>query len=148
MYKSVIFIRLYCLESVRLVNGNGPHEGRVEIYYKCFWGTICGYEREWTLRDADVICRQLGYPSAIQAWANSHFGRGPGSILLSNVACNGSESSIEECSHSGWFDTRNCDDDVVGVTCSTDHRTIQVLPGEISSFSSSTNTCLKLKMTS
>ncbi|XP_038051810.1 deleted in malignant brain tumors 1 protein-like [Patiria miniata] len=104
--------------SVRLVNGNTPNEGRVEVYYKCFWGTIC--HNGWTIRDANVICRQLGYPSASQAWRNAHFGRGSGPILLDKVACKGTEESIEQCEHSGWF-THGCQHYYdAGVTCNTD----------------------------
>ena len=118
--------------SVRLVNGIGPHEGRVEVYYKCFWGTICAQDRsEWTLRDANVICRQLGYPSAIQAWTRAHFGEGFGPILLERVTCNGSESSIEECGHSGWFDVDCRHNQDVGVTCATEEDDTKVQESEI-----------------
>ncbi|XP_038052403.1 deleted in malignant brain tumors 1 protein-like [Patiria miniata] len=102
--------------SVRLVNGNAPNEGRVEVYYKCHWGTIC--HNGWSIRDAHVICRQLGYPSASQAWHSAHFGRGSGPILLSNVACRGNESSIDQCDHSGWHVTSGCRHySDAGVTC-------------------------------
>ncbi|XP_038052393.1 deleted in malignant brain tumors 1 protein-like [Patiria miniata] len=106
-------------EPVRLVNGNMPNEGRVEVYYKCFWGTIC--HSGWSIRDADVICRQLGYPSASQAWWNAHFGRGSGPILLNDVACKGTEESIDQCEHSGWFNHQQCPhSNDAGVTCNTD----------------------------
>ena len=44
---------------VRLVNGSGPHEGRVEICVNEAWGTICS--NSWSSFDAKVVCRQLGY---------------------------------------------------------------------------------------
>ena len=86
---------------VRLVRGDIPNEGTVEVYHQCFWGTISS--RGWSIKEANVICRQLGYPSASQAWQNAHFGQGSGPILLANVVCNGEESSIDQCDHSGWF---------------------------------------------
>ena len=46
---------------VRLVNGSGPHEGRVEICVNEAWGTICS--NSWSSFDAKVVCRQLGYTS-------------------------------------------------------------------------------------
>ncbi|XP_038052383.1 deleted in malignant brain tumors 1 protein-like [Patiria miniata] len=105
-----------CPVLVRLVNGGAPNEGRVEVNYECHWGTVCS--QDWTIRDAHVVCRQLGYPSASQAWHSAHFGEGSGSILLNNVACRGNESSIDECHHSGWYVTSGCGHySDAGVTC-------------------------------
>ena len=44
---------------VRLVNGSGPHEGRVEVCINEAWGSICS--NEWDDKDADIVCKQLGY---------------------------------------------------------------------------------------
>ena len=46
---------------VRLVNGSGPHEGRVEICVNEAWGTVCS--NSWSTSDAKVVCRHLGYTS-------------------------------------------------------------------------------------
>ena len=45
---------------VRLVGGSAQDEGRVELCSNNAWGTICddGFDEN----DANVICRQLGYP--------------------------------------------------------------------------------------
>ena len=45
---------------IRLVGGSVADEGRVELCLNNAWGTICddGFDE----RDANVICRQLGYP--------------------------------------------------------------------------------------
>ena len=50
-------------ESVRLVGGLSPYEGRVEVCNNGQWGTICngGY---WNYREAMVVCRQLGFTTA------------------------------------------------------------------------------------
>lgn len=44
---------------VRLVNGSGPHEGRVEVCINKAWGTIC--RSSWNENDIHVACRQLGH---------------------------------------------------------------------------------------
>lgn len=45
---------------LRLVDGPVPHVGRVEICWNEIWGTIC--DGFWSTFDANVACRQLGYP--------------------------------------------------------------------------------------
>lgn len=48
---------------VRLVAGQAPDQGRVEYCLGGIWGTICG-DNSWDNREAQVICRQLGYENA------------------------------------------------------------------------------------
>jgi deleted-in-malignant-brain-tumors protein 1 len=45
---------------VRLIGGANKYEGRVEICINGAWGTVC-YSYYWDVRDARVVCRQLGH---------------------------------------------------------------------------------------
>ena len=47
---------------IRLVGGNSPSEGRVEVCFGGAWGTVC--DDQWRERpefNANVACRQLGF---------------------------------------------------------------------------------------
>ncbi len=92
---------------MRLANGISPFEGRVEVLYEGVWGTVC--DRRWELVNAKVVCRQLGYGTALAALERAAFGEGKGHIWLSSVECQGNENSISECWHYGWGDARGCD---------------------------------------
>ncbi|KAL3979826.1 groucho [Sarotherodon galilaeus] len=94
-----------CAVQVRLVDGSGECSGRVEVFYKGQWGTVC--DDDWEMSDADVVCRQLGCGHAVSAPTSAHFGRGTGPIWLDNVECSGQESALSHCSHPG-FGKNNC----------------------------------------
>ena len=104
--------------SVRLVDGSSSSEGRVEVYYQGAWGTVC--DDLFDIQDATVICRQLGFPSATRAVsAAGEFSVGDGPILLDNLECTGTESTLSDCSHAGWT-VNNCGhSEDAGVVCST-----------------------------
>uniref|UniRef100_A0A3P9CH73 SRCR domain-containing protein n=1 Tax=Maylandia zebra TaxID=106582 RepID=A0A3P9CH73_9CICH len=92
----------------RLVDGSVECSGRVEVFYKGQWGTVC--DDDWEMSDADVVCRQLDCGHAISAPLSAHFGRGSGPVWLDNVACSGQESALTHCSHDG-FGENNCGHD-------------------------------------
>ena len=98
----------------RLVNGQGAHEGRVEILYAGVWGAICN--DLFNLTAANVVCRQLGYPDAVRV--TSSFGSDSAQIWLDDVQCTGNEASIDQCSHNG-FNIYDCNfwTDQIGVEC-------------------------------
>lgn len=44
---------------IRLLGGQVPSEGRVEICVNKAWGTVC--DDVWTTGDANVACKQAGF---------------------------------------------------------------------------------------
>uniref|UniRef100_A0A8C9JF62 Galectin 3 binding protein n=1 Tax=Panthera tigris altaica TaxID=74533 RepID=A0A8C9JF62_PANTA len=59
---------------VRLADGDSANEGRVEIFYRGQWGTVC--DNLWDLTDASVVCRALGFENATKALGRAAFGPG------------------------------------------------------------------------
>lgn len=59
------------------------------------------------------------YRGRSTAVSNARFGQGTGPILLDDVLCKGTETSILQCRSKGWY-TNNCDHtEDVGVSCNT-----------------------------
>ncbi|XP_030844597.1 neurogenic locus Notch protein isoform X1 [Strongylocentrotus purpuratus] len=102
---------------VRLAgSGSSANQGRVEVYINEQWGTVC--DNLWGINDADVVCRQLGFPGASGVTRDAKtFGAGSGPILLDRVRCVGDETSILDCMKSaiGFHSCLHSDD--AGVIC-------------------------------
>ncbi|KAJ8034628.1 hypothetical protein HOLleu_21545 [Holothuria leucospilota] len=106
------------IQNLRLVQGVAPwsnSSGRLEVFFNNEWGTICN--DGWDLVDATVVCRELGYPEVLTIYQNAFFGNASGYIWLTNVQCNGNESSLSECQHEIFAEPQCSHHQDVGVLC-------------------------------
>ena len=98
--------------NIRLVGGTGKHEGRIEVYKKDKWGTVC--DDHFDMYDAHLACNEMGFSAAKSI---RKFGPGSGSIHLDDLECTGKERSLFDCPHSG-IGNHNCGhNEDVGVVC-------------------------------
>ena len=101
------------LSAVRLVGGQSPDSGRVEVYHNGTWGTVCSYS--WDLRDGQVVCRMLGYTSAAEV---KQYRPGTKLMRLCGLQCNGKENNLFDCPVSRYMRIRYFrDHNDAGVTC-------------------------------
>ncbi|XP_049320450.1 scavenger receptor cysteine-rich type 1 protein M130 isoform X3 [Astyanax mexicanus] len=102
-------------DSVRLVDGGNRCAGRVEVLHRGHWGTVC--DDYWDMRDAAVVCRELGCGEAIDAPRRARFGSGSGPIWVEYANCAGSESSLKNCRSYDWGRQRCNHDEDAGAVC-------------------------------
>ncbi|NWH75061.1 C163A protein, partial [Piaya cayana] len=81
---------------------DGPHRcaGRVELFYRGTWGTVC--DGRWDLGDAAVTCRQAACGPPLALPARGRFPGGLGPVWLGDVNCTGSEAALSHCPSSPW----------------------------------------------
>ncbi|CAB4020050.1 Receptor-type tyrosine- phosphatase F, partial [Paramuricea clavata] len=108
-------------KNIRLAGSIIPLEGRVEVYHKGEWGTVCS--NGWSSHDnnKDVVCRELGF---VQGRAVNHEYPGTGTVWLDGVVCSGNEGSIFGCTHKTMGDNSCSHDQDVTVQCEVCKRPI------------------------
>ena len=75
------------------------------------WQTVC--DDFWDIREAEVVCRQLGYGYAILAIQGAAFGEGSGGQWETEWSCSGNEFSLNDCSSSSAFCSHSEDASVI-----------------------------------
>jgi len=112
--------------SIRLAGSNVSNVGRVEVKVFGQWGLIC--DDLFGLRDAEVVCRELGFPlGATEVLPpGSYISRDytkPAVFLIDDLQCLGNESSILECEFEGWGVHDCLPEEAVSVVCSVPGQT-------------------------
>ena len=103
-------------------NGTSSSEGYIEAYNSTsgMWGILC--DQSFGIIDAHVVCKMLGFTTAVEALSNSAaddlYGNPPSSsnFVLDNLDCSGTEKSIFDCPKTGES-TESCK--ASGARCST-----------------------------
>uniref|UniRef100_A0A8C1S7B6 SRCR domain-containing protein n=1 Tax=Cyprinus carpio TaxID=7962 RepID=A0A8C1S7B6_CYPCA len=126
LLSSIIALTTSDFETVRLVGGNSPCSGRVEVHLNRQWGRVCG--TDWDVNDASVVCRELGCGKPLEDLGRAHFGQGSGPVWMDNVDCQGSESTLKNCRSIEWGDN-NCEDARVRCSESTNYRRSRLVAG-------------------
>ncbi|KAM7180787.1 scavenger receptor cysteine-rich domain-containing protein SCART1-like isoform 2-T2 [Macrochelys suwanniensis] len=80
----------------RLVGGDNPCSGRVEIRHGETWATLC--DAHFDLKAASVICNELECGRVLSTPGGAHFGEGQGLIWTEKLQCVGNESHLAFCS--------------------------------------------------
>ena len=94
---------------LRLMGGDSLAEGRLEVMHAGRWGTVC--DDQFSVVDARVACRQLGWPAAGAAiidrvvrgsHARTDAARARGRVWMDGLACLGNEDRLDACPFGGW----------------------------------------------
>ncbi|EPQ16072.1 Putative scavenger receptor cysteine-rich domain-containing protein LOC619207 [Myotis brandtii] len=79
----------------RLVGGEHPCAGRLEVRRGLTWGTVC--DEDLDQATAHVVCRELQCGMAASTLPGAHFGQGSGSVWTEAFRCAGNESLLFHC---------------------------------------------------
>ncbi|XP_060607116.1 deleted in malignant brain tumors 1 protein-like [Ruditapes philippinarum] len=120
-----VFYISFCsaVTPVRLVDGPHRYAGRLEVYYKGEWGSVC--ESYFDQDDADVVCGMIRNTTIglINATihGNNYYGQSQGPVIITDLQCNGTEDEIFFCKSDKWKSGHYCNYyyQNVGVDCNT-----------------------------
>lgn len=84
-------------KTIRLVDGELPSEGRVQIRIDNTWHPLCTNSKNLTSSDIKVICRQAGFNDG--AWYKWYPRRNETTfqMLSKSFQCTGSETTVTQC---------------------------------------------------
>ncbi|XP_029107721.1 scavenger receptor cysteine-rich type 1 protein M130-like [Scleropages formosus] len=109
--------------TVRL-SGESGCGGQLEVHYQHTWSRVL--LDSWSIREAFVVCRQLGCGSALRIYSSFLSGTGDTDVCLTGYQCSGTESHLVNCNAPH---TVNCSSSpYVSIVCSK-HRSLRLVGG-------------------
>ncbi|CAG2188224.1 unnamed protein product [Mytilus edulis] len=85
---------------LRLVGGNSPRDGRLEVYYNYQWGTVCN--DLFDAVDARVACRQLRYSTDAVEIYTARGASSNAKIWMDDVRCSAVKIRLDDCGRRAW----------------------------------------------
>ncbi|XP_072903743.1 scavenger receptor cysteine-rich type 1 protein M130-like [Hemitrygon akajei] len=101
---------------IRLSGSEDACAGRLEVYYRGSWGTVC--DDSWDMDDANVVCRQLACGFSLQDKTREYYGECSKPICLNELRCSCTESYLWECPSAPFGEPDCSHKEDVTVTCS------------------------------
>ncbi|XP_034936417.1 uncharacterized protein [Chelonus insularis] len=103
---------------LRLRGGSSARDGYVEVQgIQAGWGVVCDTKYGWTIKEANIICRQLGFTRGAETfWQGRKNGHIPPWIATTNIQCHGNETKFQTCEFVHGTEC-NIQRDAVGVNC-------------------------------
>ena len=71
------------MQTYRTRAGAVPWAGRLEVNVNGEWGTVC--DSDFDMKEANIVCRAMGYGSAKSFQVRASYGKGVGKIHYSNL---------------------------------------------------------------
>ncbi|XP_068521470.1 antigen WC1.1-like isoform X7 [Anas acuta] len=84
-----------CSGFVRLVGGDSPCSGSVEVYDRDQWKAVC--HSHFGAKAAEVVCRELQCGTALSVHGAAQLGEGAGPVWDRELQCVGNESVLSFC---------------------------------------------------
>lgn len=74
-------------------------------------------DNSFDIDDADVICKQVGFATAVSAKRGAHYGEPSGHVWKIDVRCNGHETTLSDCQYGGVGNEFCLQEQYAAVTC-------------------------------
>ena len=120
MYRHKVLKYTFHLErrshgSLRLADGGSKrYGGQLQYFFVSQWITLC--YNGWTITDAQVACRQMGFNYVVSLYKTTR--TVAFSVSLGELSCSGSEQSLQYCP--GRIISLCFDSEHVGIICSSE----------------------------